>query len=120
MDVVKLSQRYKDSPVSDRPCYSRSDRVALEGVVPREWRDAVVDDKGRVERIPYELCGLKTLREAIHRARFGWSGRTGGTTPTTTYRPILRTTETCTTPPCVPLWMAVSSSRTSSSGWSPR
>jgi hypothetical protein len=36
MDAAELLQRYKDIPVSDRPCYSRSDRVALEGVVPRE------------------------------------------------------------------------------------
>ncbi|MGH3778983.1 MAG: Tn3 family transposase [Pseudonocardiaceae bacterium] len=67
MDAVELLQRYKDIPVSDRPCYSRADRVPLEGVVPREWRDAVVDDKDRVERIPYELCVLKALREAIRR-----------------------------------------------------
>jgi hypothetical protein len=67
MDAIELLQRYKDIPVSDRPYYSRSDRVPLDGVVPREWRDAVVDDKGRVERIPYELCVLKALREAIRR-----------------------------------------------------
>jgi hypothetical protein len=39
----------------------------LEGVVPAEWRDAVVDDEGRVERAPYELCLLRALREAIRR-----------------------------------------------------
>jgi Tn3 transposase DDE domain-containing protein len=35
--------------------------------VPREWREAVVDEAGRVERIPYELCVLRALREAIRR-----------------------------------------------------
>jgi len=41
--------------------------VPLDGVVPREWRDAVVDEAGQVERIPYELCVLRSLREAIRR-----------------------------------------------------
>ena len=35
--------------------------------MPEDWREAVVDDKGRVERIPYELCVLVALREAIRR-----------------------------------------------------
>ena len=55
MDAVELLQRYKDIPVSDRTHYSRADRVPLAGVVPAQWREAVVDDKGKVERIPYEL-----------------------------------------------------------------
>lgn len=41
--------------------------MPLDGVVPREWRSAVVDDAGQVERIPYELCVLKALRDAIRR-----------------------------------------------------
>lgn len=67
MDAVELLARYKDIDVSDRTHYARVDRVPLEGVVPRQWRDAVVDEKGRVERIPYELSVLKALREAIRR-----------------------------------------------------
>jgi hypothetical protein len=43
------------------------DRIPLDGVVPEEWRDAVVEEQGRVERIPYELCVLKALRDAIRR-----------------------------------------------------
>lgn len=39
----------------------------LEGVVPKAWREAVVDEKRRVERIPYELCVLVALRDAIRR-----------------------------------------------------
>jgi hypothetical protein len=35
--------------------------------VPREWSDAVADEAGQVERIPYELCVLRSLREAIRR-----------------------------------------------------
>lgn len=69
------------------------------------WCEAVIDDKDRVERIPYELCVLKALREAIRRRE-----RTGGATLTTICPPISRTTATCTTPPCVPRGMAASSS----------
>jgi TnpA family transposase len=41
--------------------------VPLDGVVPRAWRAAVVDERGRVERIPYELCVLVALRDALRR-----------------------------------------------------
>ena len=44
-----------------------SERVPLEAVVRTEWREAVVDTRGRVERVPYELCVLGALREAIRR-----------------------------------------------------
>jgi hypothetical protein len=41
--------------------------VPLDGVVPKGWRAAVVDERGRVERIPYELCVLVALRDALRR-----------------------------------------------------
>lgn len=108
MDAIELLQRYKDIPVSDRPCYSRSDRVPLEGVVPRAWREAVVDDTGKVERIPYELCVLKALREAIRREV--WVvGANRCAIPTTTCRPTSKTTATCTTRRSRPPWTARSS-----------
>ena len=47
--------------------YDPADRVPFEGVVKPDWREAVVDERGRVERIPYELCVLIRLREAIRR-----------------------------------------------------
>jgi TnpA family transposase len=47
--------------------YDRAERVPIEGVVPPEWREAVVDEKGRVERISYELCVLSALRDSIRR-----------------------------------------------------
>ena len=34
---------------------------------PKAWREAVVDERGRVERIPYELCVLVALRDALRR-----------------------------------------------------
>jgi hypothetical protein len=36
-------------------------------VVRPDWREAVLDDHGRVERVGYELCALVALREAIRR-----------------------------------------------------
>lgn len=30
-----------------------------------EWRAAVVGERGRVERIPYELCVLQALRDVL-------------------------------------------------------
>lgn len=66
MDAVDLLTRY--APVSNRiKYYDRADRVPIAGVVPEAWRGAVVDDKGKVERIPYELCVLVALREALPR-----------------------------------------------------
>lgn len=47
--------------------YDPADLVPLDGVVPRTWRDAVIDQRGRIERIPYELCVLIALRDALRR-----------------------------------------------------
>jgi hypothetical protein len=66
MDALQLLTRYRDRPGQDR-FYPTSERVPIDGVVPRDWRAAVIDDTGRVERIPYELCVLRALRDAIRR-----------------------------------------------------
>jgi hypothetical protein len=51
--------------------YAADETVPLDGIVPADWRPAVAleraDGTGRVERIPYELCVLTALREAIRR-----------------------------------------------------
>ena len=48
--------------------YDAAEHVPIEHVVPDDWGDAVVDpETGRVERIPYELCVLVALRQAIRR-----------------------------------------------------
>ncbi|MEU9578326.1 Tn3 family transposase [Streptomyces chilikensis] len=39
----------------------------MDGVVRKDWREAVVDDKGKAERIPYELRVLIALRDAARR-----------------------------------------------------
>lgn len=66
MDALDLLRRYAEEQSSQR-YYSSEDEVPLLGVVPKKWMDAVVDEKSRVERIPYELCVLRALREAIRR-----------------------------------------------------
>ncbi|MFI9638466.1 Tn3 family transposase [Micromonospora sp. NPDC051925] len=66
MDAVDLLHRYKDRD-GRATHYERADRVPLDGVVQAQWRAAVVDERGRVERIPYELCALQALRDALRR-----------------------------------------------------
>jgi TnpA family transposase len=66
MDALDLLARYAQRPGQDR-FYPASEAVPVDGVVPREWRGAVIDDNGRIERIPYELCVLRALRDAIRR-----------------------------------------------------
>ncbi len=66
MDAIDLLRRYASRPGQDR-WYDREERVPIEGVVPPEWQEAVVDEQGRVERIPYEPCVLRALRGAIRR-----------------------------------------------------
>jgi hypothetical protein len=53
---------------SDQKLYAAGEKVPVDGVVPKAWLDGVVDDDdGRVERIPYELCVLIALRDALRR-----------------------------------------------------
>jgi hypothetical protein len=66
MDAVDLLHRYKDRD-GRATHYDRADRPPLDGVVRADWRGAVVDDRGRIERIPYELCVLGALRDALRR-----------------------------------------------------
>jgi TnpA family transposase len=66
MDAIDLLASYAavDAKVK---VYAPEAKVPIEGVVPKPWQDAVTDSKGRIERIPYELCVLITLREALRR-----------------------------------------------------
>ena len=71
MDAVDLLHRYKDRD-GRLTHYEPAERVPLDGVVKTEWRAAVVDERGRVERISYELCALGALRAVA------WSLRSTG------------------------------------------
>ncbi|MGX1114871.1 TnpA family transposase [Streptomyces ambofaciens] len=66
MDALALLEKYADVDGKTR-FYDAGDVVPMDGVVRKDWREAVVDDKGRIERIPYELCVLVALRDAIRR-----------------------------------------------------
>lgn len=77
MDALGLLHRYEDRD-GRLTHYERADRVPLDGVVKADWRPAVVDDRGRVERIPYELCALQALRDAVRRREI-WAGTSVGT-----------------------------------------
>lgn len=70
--------------------YADTDRVPVDGVVPKAWREAVVDERGRVERIPYELCVLVALRTRCGAGRSTSTAPAGGATPRTTCPVISR------------------------------
>jgi len=65
MDAVGLLRRYAERERVQ--FYDETERVPLDGVVPTSWRSAVIDESRRVERVPYELCVLVALRDAIRR-----------------------------------------------------
>ncbi|MGH3810806.1 MAG: Tn3 family transposase, partial [Pseudonocardiaceae bacterium] len=74
MDALALLERYRDR---EEDFYDTADTVPLDHVVPEDWRQAVIDaDTGRVERIPYELCVLVSLRKAIRRREIWVEGAT--------------------------------------------
>jgi TnpA family transposase len=66
IEAIELLRRYAGRP-GHKQHYDLTERVPIDGVVPADWRSAVVDDAQRVERIPYELCVVKALRDAIRR-----------------------------------------------------
>jgi TnpA family transposase len=66
IEALELLGRYADRPGTVR-YYAGDETVPLAGVVPAEWEAAVVDERGRVERVPYELCVLRALRDGLRR-----------------------------------------------------
>ncbi|MFB6783271.1 hypothetical protein ACFCX0_39565 [Streptomyces sp. NPDC056352] len=74
MDAIDLRKRYLDQPIKDGAYFDEAERIPLDGVVPEQWRAAVLDDKGQVEHIPYELCVLVSLRDALRRREI-WVAR---------------------------------------------
>lgn len=75
IDALELLARYADLPGNKR-FYDPAEVVPIEGVIPKDWRAAVIDDAGRVERVPYELCVLKALRDAVRRREIWVAGAT--------------------------------------------
>jgi hypothetical protein len=66
MDAIDLLARHAGAD-SDQKFCAPGGKVPVDGVMPKAWLDGVVDGDGRVERIPYELCVLITLRDALRR-----------------------------------------------------
>ena len=66
MDAIALLKRYAEDG-SKNQFFAAAEAVPVVGVVPKSWEGAIRDEKGRVERIPYELCLLVSLREALRR-----------------------------------------------------
>jgi hypothetical protein len=66
MDAIALLKRYADAG-SKNQFFAPGEVVPVAGVVPRSWEGAVRDEKGRIERIPYKLCLLVSLRDGLRR-----------------------------------------------------
>ncbi len=66
IEALDLLGRYAERPGTVR-YYATNETVPLAGVVPADWEAAVLDERGRVERIPYELCVLRALRDGLRR-----------------------------------------------------
>jgi len=73
MDALQLLRRYADRSTRVKH-YDIEDRVPLDNVVRRDWRGAVINEHGRVERVPYELCVLGALRDGIRRREIWVTG----------------------------------------------
>lgn len=70
MDALDLLARYADGDTDER-FYAAGDLVPVDGVVPKAWREGVVDaGSGRIERIPYELCADRGRRCGAARSMF--------------------------------------------------
>lgn len=68
MDEIDLLKQHLDQPVAmEGAFFDEAEKTPLGGVVREEWRKAVVDERGRVERILYELCVPVALRGALRR-----------------------------------------------------
>lgn len=74
MEAMELLSRYVGQERIRQ--YDSAENVPIEGVVPVEWHGAVVNEQGKVERIPYELCALIALCNAIRRREIWIAGAT--------------------------------------------
>lgn len=64
--LAALLKKYADIDGRTRFC-DADDTMPMHGVVRKDWREAVIDDKGKIERVPSELCVLIAQRDAVRR-----------------------------------------------------
>ncbi|MBU3867149.1 hypothetical protein KN815_24750 [Streptomyces sp. 4503] len=76
MDALVLLERYAEVDGKTR-FYDAADQVQMDGVMRKDWCEVVVEDKGRVERMPYGLCVLVALRDVIGRREICVEGGLG-------------------------------------------
>lgn len=66
LQAVDLLKAYVDTP---RKPYAKEDDVPIEGVVSADWQETVLgqdeDQPDKVDRIAYEMCVLRALREKL-------------------------------------------------------
>lgn len=116
MDAIGLLGRYADVD-SDQKFYAASETVPIQGVVQQVWQDAVIDgESGLVERIPYELCVLIALREALRRREIYVQGAGRWRDPDEDLPGDFEADRTSTTSPCPSRWTPTNSSPASRSG----
>lgn len=80
IDALALLDRYRGVDGKVR-FFDSADTVPLTGVVPAQWADAVTDEHGRIERVPYELCVLRSLRDGLRRREIWVEGATAWRDP---------------------------------------
>ncbi len=62
IEALRLIEHYAHST---HHFYADHDDVPITGVVPADWEELVRKDSHRINRISYELCVLKSLREQV-------------------------------------------------------
>ncbi|MGW7824433.1 hypothetical protein ACWGLF_41605 [Streptomyces puniciscabiei] len=110
MDALMLLEKYAKVDGKNR-FYDAGDQVPMDGVVRKDWREAVMDEKGKIERIPYELCSWPYGTRS-GAARSTSRAPRGGATRRTTCPATLRPPAPCTTQRSANPWTRRRSSRT--------
>ena len=64
IQALELLQKYADV-AGDYPYFADDENIPLTDVVPESWMAVVKNDKGRVNRIAYEICALQALRDKL-------------------------------------------------------
>jgi len=68
--LIKALALVKSLLESKKPVFPKGIEIPIKGIVPASWMPLVVEDK-KINRIPYEICILKALREQL-RCREIW------------------------------------------------